>query len=281
MISLCYHSGGMVDKPLEWVIEHLSGIGYDGMEIVCGPKAHIRTDTLTDSRLREVKDALTTNGLKAAVINPYTAPNLMNMAKENPAEAERFYAQLMDIAAELGAGGVNFLTGWSSDGDADAWKVLIKTLQPMLKRAEHMGLTMNIHNHEATTIDAPDKVTLLIDHLGMPNLKLLCDITNFYILGSDIPETVHKLSDHIVHCHVKGVRGRYPFNEFLVPGEEGDELDFRTFAEALGRIGYDHYISVETFSRMREDKAQIAYEMMSTVLSELGLREKGKSPPPS
>ena len=272
MIGLCYHSGGMVDKPLEWVIEHLSGIGYDGIEIVCGPTAHIRTDDLTDSRLREVKDALTSNDMKVAVINPYTAPNLMNMAKEDQTEAERFYAQLMDIAVELGAGGVNFLAGWSADGDADAWKVLVKALKPMLERAECMGLTMNIHNHEATTIDAPDKVALLIDHLDMPNLKLLCDITNFHILGSDIAETVEKLGDHIVHCHVKGVKGRYPFNEFLVPGEEDDELDFRTFAEALARSGYDRYISVETFSRMREDKAQIAYDMMSAALSELSLR---------
>lgn len=272
MIGMCYHSGGMVDKPLEWVIEHLAGIGYDGIEIVCGPKAHIRTGDLTDSRLREVKDALASNGLKAAVINPYTAPNLMNMAKENQAEAERFYGQLMDIAAELGAGGANFLTGWSADGDADAWKVLIKALKPMLERAERMGLTMNIHNHEATTIDAPDKVALLIDHVGMPNLKLLCDITNFHILGSDIAETVHKLGHHIVHCHVKGVKGRYPFNTFLVPGEEDDELDFRTFAEALGHIGYDRYVSVETFSPMREDKAQIAYDMMSATLAKLKLR---------
>ena len=39
----------------------------------------------------------------------------------------------------------------------------------------------------------------------------------------------------------------YPYSTFLIPGEAGDELDFRTFAESLGKTGYDKYISVETF----------------------------------
>ena len=52
-----------------------------------------------------------------------------------------------------------------------------------------------------------------------------------------------------------------------------DELDFRTFAQTLGRHGYDKYISVETFSSMPLEKVEIAYDMMSTTLRDLGLRQ--------
>ncbi|MCD6520452.1 MAG: hypothetical protein J7M05_11080, partial [Anaerolineae bacterium] len=61
---------------------------------------------------------------------------------------------------------------------------------------------------------------------------------------------------------------------FLVPGEEGDELPFDAFARALGEVGFARYISVETFSWMREDKAELAYRMISETLHALGQREK-------
>jgi sugar phosphate isomerase/epimerase len=148
----------------------------------------------------------------------------------------------------------------------------VDILKKLARRAEELGVNLAIHNHEGHVIDAPDKCLVLIEHVGSPRLKVLCDITNFHILGSDIRWTVQRLAPHIVHCHEKGVQGKYPFAKFLVPGEEGDELDFDAFASALGDIGYDRTISVETFSHMRADKAQIAHGMMSERLKALGLR---------
>ena len=176
------------------------------------------------------------------------------------------------MAVALGAHGVNFLTGYGGDkGDAFAWKLLVDVLKPICRRAEELGITMNIHNHEATTIDSSSKVTLLIQHVESDSLKALNDITNFYHLDEDIAEVTEKLGHLTAHCHVKGVTGMYPYSTFLIPGEEGDELDFRTFAESLGKVGYDKYISVETFPQMRMEKAQIAYDMMARTLKELRL----------
>ena len=272
MIRLSYHAGGMKDQPLEKVLKILGDVGYDGVEMMCGPEAHIRSGEVTDSLLREVKGMVADHGLQVAVINPFTAPNLMAMADDDLDEAVRFYSLLQDVAVELGAGGVNFLSGWSQKGDPHAWKVLIEALKPICKRAGELGLTMNIHNHESNIIDSPNKVPLLIRHVGSPYLRSLNDITNFYHLGADIGRTTRELGPITSHCHVKGVRGMYPFSEFLIPGEEGDELDFRTFAEALGHAGYDRYISVETFPHMRMEKAEIAFRMMDSTLRELGLR---------
>ena len=274
MIGISYHAGGMKDRPLEEVVGILSSVGYDAIEMMCGPEAHIRSGEVTDALLNQVKRLCDDHGLKVAVINPFAGPGLYQLALEDPQKAIDHYALLQDVALALGAGGVNFLTGYGGDkGDNFAWRLLIDVLGPICARAERLGLTMNIHNHEATTIDAPDKVELLIRHVGSPALRLLNDITNFYHLGADVAEVTRRLAPLTVHCHVKGVKGMYPYSTFLIPGEEEDELNFRTFAQTLGEAGYDRYISVETFPWMRMEKARIAHEMISTTLRELGLRE--------
>ena len=273
VIGISYHAGGMKDIPLREVITILTDAGYDAIEMMCGPDAHIPSGEATDGLLKEVKAMVTDSGLKVSVINPFTGKGLYHLALENRQRAIDHYALLQDVAVTLDGGGVNFLTGYGGEsGDAFAWQLLVDVLKPICRRAEELGITMNIHNHEATTIDASSKVTLLIDHVGSDALRSLNDITNFYHLGEDIAEVTEKLGPLTTHCHVKGVTGMYPYSTFLIPGEEGDELDFRTFAESLGKVGYEKYISVETFPHMRMEKTQIAYDMMASTLKELGLR---------
>lgn len=273
MIGISYHAGGMKDLPLQEILTILSDVGYDAVEMMCGPEAHIPSGEVTDNLLKDIKKLITDHGLKVAVINPFTGKGLYHLALEDKQKAIDHYALLQDMAVALDASGVNFLTGYGGDkGDAFAWKLLVDVLKPICRRAEELGVTMNIHNHEATTIDSSSKVTLLIKHVESNSLKLLNDITNFYHMGEDIAEVTESLGPITAHCHVKGVTGMYPYSKFLIPGEEGDELDFRTFASTLGKVGYDKYISVETFPQMRIEKAEIAYNMMANTLDELGLR---------
>ncbi|MBC7235251.1 MAG: sugar phosphate isomerase/epimerase [Chloroflexi bacterium] len=272
MIGISYHSGGMVDKPLAWVIEHLAHIGYDGIEIVCGPEAHIRTGDPLPPQLDQTRTLLAEHGMAVVAINPYTQPPLAQFAHQDFEGAVARWSLLIDIAVELGSRNVNFLPGWLAEGDKQAWEVLIAALKALAPYAEGKGVNLAIHNHEGQIIDSPDKCLNLIEQVGSERLKVLCDITNFWILGADVEQAVRRVGPYITHCHQKGVAGKYPFNKFLVPGEEGDELPFLPFAHALGEIGYEGYISVETFSWMRADKAQIAYDLISKGLSALGLR---------
>lgn len=273
MIGISYHAGGMKDLQLQEILTILSNVGYDAVEMMCGPEAHIPSGEVTDNLLKEIRMLITDHGLKVSVINPFTGKGLYHLTLEDKQKAIDHYALLQDVAVALGASGVNFLTGYGGDkGDAFAWKLLVDVLKPICRRAEKLGITMNIHNHEANTIDSSSKVKLLIEHVESDSLKSLNDITNFYHMGEDIAEVTESLGPITAHCHVKGVTGMYPYSTFLIPGEEGDELDFRSFARSLGKVGYDKYISVETFPQMRIEKAEIAYNMMANTLNELGLR---------
>jgi sugar phosphate isomerase/epimerase len=273
MIGLSFHSGGLVDKPLSWVVPHLAEIGYDGIEIVCGPTAHLRPDAAPDE-LDTVRRHLEQYRLKVAAINPYTVKPLPEMARDGEAETRQFYERLVDIAVALGAPTVNFLTGKPAGSDADGWRGMINTLKPILHYAGERQIDLTIHNHENHLIDTPDKARLLIELTGLPNLKSLFDVTNFYILGSDVPDAVQRLAPFLRHAHIKGVVGMFPYNHFLVPGEPGDQFPFDPFAQALGEAGYEGYISVETFSYMREDKARLAFDFLAGRLKALGLRQQ-------
>lgn len=270
MIGISFHTGGFQDKPLDWVGRHVAAIGYDGIEIVCGPTAHIRTGLPLEPQLERARTLLSETGLRPVAINPYGVKPLPQYALEEDVEA--FYALLIDIAHGLGAPTVNFLPGRFPESCASAWRKIIEILKPLLYYAGERGVNMTIHNHENMVLDTPDKVRLVIEQVGLPNLKSLCDITNYYILGNDPAEAVERLAPWTVHCHLKGVVGKFPFHHFLAPGEPPDEFPFDGFAAALGKAGYDGCISVETFSYMREDKALVAYEMISERLRALGLR---------
>ena len=271
MIGISFHSGGMQDKPFAWVAQHLGSLGYDAVEIVCGPTAHIRTSEPLDRQLDAAAEVLAKNGLRAAAINPYGVKALPQYAQE--ADSYEFYTKLVDIAVALQAPTVNFLPGRFPDSCASAWRKIVEVAKPILHYAGERGVNLTIHNHENMVLDTPDKTRLIIEQVGLPNLKSLCDITNYYILGSDVAAAVERVGALTIHCHLKGVIGKFPFNHFLVPGEPGDEFPFDDFARALGRVGYTGCISVETFSFWREDKAKIAYDMISTRLAALGLRE--------
>ena len=273
MIGISYHSGGLADKPFPWVVQHLAGIGYDAIEIVCGPKAHILTGEPLEPQLEQAKALLAAAGLKVSAINPYTQPAMVQFAKEDYDEAVARWSLLVDIAVELGSANVNFLPGWLPEGDHKAWELLIKVLKDLTPYAEEKAINLAIHNHEAMIIDSPDKCLRLIEAVGSPRLKVLCDITNFWILGGDVKQAVHRVGPHIVHCHEKGVIGKHPYSKFIAPGAEGDAFPFDPFATALAEVDYDQYISVETFTHLPADKTQVAYDMISSRLRALSLRE--------
>lgn len=271
MIGISFHTGGFQDKPFDWVARHLGEIGYDGVEIVCGPAAHIRTGDPLEPQIEQVAGLLRETGLRPVAINPYGVQPLPNYAQEHDAYA--LYTKLIDIAAALGAPTVNFLPGRFPESCAAGWRKIVEVVKPLLHYAGERGVNMTIHNHENMVLDTPDKTRLIIEQVGLPNLKSLCDITNYYILGGEVADAVARVAPWTIHCHLKGVIGKFPFHHFVVPGEGPDEFPFDAFAAALGQHGYSGCISVETFAFMREDKARVAYAMMSERLAALGLRE--------
>ncbi len=267
-MKISFMTQAYADTPFEKIVPRLAKVGYDGVEPLAGPEGQLKPSELKDSDRRELGSLLTEHGMTIPVLNPYRE-SMVNMAKEGI--ARDFYGAIMELAVDLGTPTVNCLSGFFADGDREGWKILIDFFKELTRHAESIGICLSIHNHEANILDTVEKCTLMIEHVGSPNLKVTFDATNCYLLNVDVPQAAVYLGPHLNHCHLKGIKGKYPFTHFLVPGEEGDEMDFEALASALATVGYDGYISVETFPHMRDDKDRIAYEMMSSTLAGLGL----------
>ena len=274
-MKISFMSQAYFDTPFEEIVPRLAAVGYDGVEPLAGPEGQLKPSELKDSDRRALRALLADHSMEIPVLNPYRE-SMVTMAKDGMARG--FYGAIMDLAVDLGTPTVNCLSGFLPDGDREGWEILINFLMELTRYAESIGICLSIHNHEANILDTVEKCTLMIQHVGSPNLKVTFDATNCYLLNGDIPAAVAFLGPHLNHCHLKGITGKYPYTHFLVPGEEGDEMDFNAFAIALGRVGYTGSISVETFQHMRDDKDRVAYEMMSTTLARLGLREAPDSP---
>ena len=268
-MKISFMTQAYVDTPFEEIIARLASVGYDGVEPLAGPEGQLKPSELKDSDRRALRLLLSEHGMTIPVLNPYRE-SMVNMAKDGT--AREFYGAIMELAVDLGTPTVNCLSGFFAEGDREGWKILIDFFKELTRHAESTGICLSIHNHEANILDTVEKCTLMIQHVGSPNLKVTFDATNCYLLNVDVPKAVAYLGPHLNHCHLKGITGKYPFTHFLVPGEEDDEMDFEALANALGKLGYNGYISVETFAHMRDDKDRVAYEMMSKTLADLGLR---------
>ena len=273
-MKISFMSQAYGDTPIEEIITRLAAVGYDGVEPLAGPEGQLKPSELKDSDRRALRGHLADNGMEMPVLNPYRE-SMVNMAKDGT--ARNFYGAIMELAVDLGTPTVNCLSGFLPDGDREGWEILIDFLKALTRYAESIGICLSIHNHEANILDSVEKCMLMIQHVGSPNLKVTFDATNCYLLNGDVPKAVAFLGPHLNHCHLKGIKGKYPYTHFLVPGEEADEMDFNAFAVALGSVGYTGSISVETFHHMRDDKDRVAYEMMSATLSRLGFRERPDS----
>ena len=69
MIGISYHAGGLQDLPLEDVIKILADTGYDAIEMMCGPDAHIDSNTVTGERAKQVKKMVDNHNLAVSVVN--------------------------------------------------------------------------------------------------------------------------------------------------------------------------------------------------------------------
>ncbi|USB34387.1 sugar phosphate isomerase/epimerase family protein [Paenibacillus sp. YPG26] len=91
----------------------------------------------------------------------------------------------------------------------------------------------------------------LIDAIGEPNVGLLFDSFHWFTSGGTAQDILNLRSEQIVLVHMNDAPNE-PVDEQLdqvrlLPGE--GIIDLAAMFESLGRIGYDSYVSVETFGK--------------------------------
>jgi fructoselysine 3-epimerase len=248
--------------PLDEAIRRLAAIGYDGVEIGCAAP-HAWPPYLNSDRRRQIRRLLESCHLEAVSLlaTPGGGPGL-NPASPLPEEREatvKYYSEVIDLAADLGAGKVLYIAGWQIFGTSrqQAWDWSRDCLDRISSYAEAKNIVLVVEATAASTnlIETADDALELMRSVSRKNVKVMLD-TLHIIYRNDIPaDYVRVMGKDLVHVHVSD-------RDRLLPGE--GRVDWLGFMQALLEAKFDGFVTMEIGIDSRlADPDQIARTALS------------------
>ena len=277
-MKLGYSTWGMPKVPIDRALEHLSSLGYDGVELTVIPGYTTELSTLDAEERGRIKRLFRQYRLALPAIAAHSS--LLESDPDRHAANVGWLKSAIDLAVDLTPGtdppAVNTTPGGRPDGWEEIREVLVERTQELLEYASARGVTLAMEPHVGACIDRPDRMVWLIERVDSPFLKVNFDISHFDVMGMTIEETVPVLAPLSIHTHVKDQRGRHPDFEFLIPGE--GPFDYVRYLEAMRSAGYTGFITVEVsmMVQRRTDydpyaAADLSYRTLSSAFEKAGI----------
>jgi sugar phosphate isomerase/epimerase len=275
-MKMGYATMSFGEQPIDIAIGAISRLGFDGIELCTWKGLPADLDLLDEERQKEIKYLAEEAGLIINAVGGHVG-YIETDEKKRIASINRTKNNI-DLAVELGATVVDTFSGASRQDipEERAWELLVDSISDCADYGAERGVFIGFEPHIGMLVDTPEKVLRLLSSVKSSSLKVNLDVSHFAIFGLHIPDVVRLLSRHMIHTHLKDVRGVYPEFEFLIPGE-GD-LNIREFVMALKENGYDGFVTSE-ISVMRQRwcdydpfyAAELTHRTVSYVFKELGL----------
>ena len=255
-----------IEKPSDpgypsWdrVLDEVAGAGYAGVEL--GPLGYFPTDPATLRAELDRRGLVLSAGVVMEVLH-------------DPGTTDAVVAKARDICAvlqPLGTDRLVLIAGWTPSRVATAgrpaaaerlgtsgWRRLLETTERVAEAAAAAGVTTAFHPHAGTDLETSDEVERLLADTD-PALVTLCLDTGHCLYGGIDPvELLVEHGDRVTHVHFKDVDPAVleavrteglPFWEayrrgIFCPLGRG-AVAFDRVADALARIGYDGWATVE------------------------------------
>ncbi len=246
--------------PLSESITLAQKLGFEGIQVYA-TTGEFSPETLTAEQKQSFKEQLKAAGLEISALCGDMGGYGFQIAEDNPERIEKT-KRIVDLAEEFGTNVVTTHIGVIPDDKANPrYKVMVDALTECGRYAKEKGITLAIETGPET---APTLLQFLKDTDGGVGVNL--DPANFVMVtGQDPVEAVELLGEYIVHTHVKdgvmlkrtdpeiiydhfatgGIEALNVADYFLeTPLGEGD-VDFPKYIEALRKVGFDGYLTVE------------------------------------
>lgn len=243
-------SGTLLNMEIEALCALLRGIGYEGIELL--PQLALG-DSIPQARvLRAVRD----NDLQISEVvlqRDFVTPD----GDEREA-AICFVEEALPRVADLGVRTVNLFTGpqpWlphpvrvGADVTAtQAWEWVFAAFDRLLPAAEKHSIRIAVENVYGMMAHDIYTNLFLQDHYRSPSLGVNLDPSHDVLYdNTDMSFLVNTWGkDRIFHIHLKDAVGVPQNGKFVFPLLGEGEVNWQDFFDALSRIGYDGYASVE------------------------------------
>lgn len=230
------------------LLDRISAFGYDAVEVVVGERPLCP---------RALADRLGRLGLSASVscaIPPERAPGSPDPASRHA--ALRFFRRCFETAAAVGASnfvGPLYLSGLPVRPRTQAerqteWRSAADTLREAARIASDYGVTLCIeplNRYKTDLINTVRQGILMVDEIGLPNVKLLYDTYHANIEERSLTGAIGRMGTrYLGEIHLCE-------NDKGAPGT--GHIDFPAVAAALRQIGFDGFAVFESFPPFGKD----------------------------
>jgi len=224
--------------------------GYDAIEIAPFTLAdHVTAVSATERR--RVRDAAARAGLAISGIHwvlvkteglHLTHPDLA--VRERTA---RYFLDLVEFCADLGGRIIvvgspkqrNLLPGVAAE---QAWEWAQGVFAPAVRQAREREVTICLEPlapTETNFINTAAEAIRFVRQLDSPSFKIILDVKAMCSETKPVPQIIRDSWPHFAYLHA---------NDPNLKGPGFGDVDFRPIADALHKIGYEGFVSVEVFN---------------------------------
>ncbi len=239
-------------RPPEEAFPLLARLGYRNLDVLAyGQQAHL-SRAMDRARRRQMYDLARAHGLRIVSLAGSVGGKFnSDLPEERRQEVARVREEI-DLAVEAGAEVVRVSPGEGEDADRTMSRS-IPHLQAAASYAEQQGVRLGMENHSGSLTGNPEAIAALCRAVGSPFLGVIYEPGNLFGINRDYKADLETQKAHVVHVHLKDGYPHYfgPKNDTFAPQRlfctvfgEG-RLDIPWILDALGRLGYDRYVSVE------------------------------------
>jgi protein FrlC len=245
--------------PLEYTIEHIAKIGYDGIEIGAA-SPHCYPPTTSKARREHIRDVLAANNIALSSMLPALSGGPgNNVASPIPEERRHTieeYKQVVELCAFWGGKIVLYIPGWIVWGTSrpQAWEWSLQALREIAATARDHGVTMVIEptSFDSNLVDTVDQAVEMAEELGAENVGVMFDTFHILYRREVLSDYVYRAGKYLKHIHISD-------NDRLPPGR--GRGDFISLIAALHEVGYSGWLAMELgFDRRDIEPDKVARE---------------------
>jgi sugar phosphate isomerase/epimerase len=257
-MNLAFSSNAYLRYTFAEAARRIAALGYTGIEIMADVP-HAWPAFLLDEQKRDIKKALTDNGLAISNVNAFMM-NAINDARQrywHPSwiEPDRHYRQVridhtlraLDLAAELGAPCITTEPGGPLEPE-QSWdeglKLFLEAILPVGEHARSVGVDLLVEPEPGLLIETAEQFERFMAHVNNPAIALNFDIGHFYCVNDEPVAALGRLAKYLRHVHLEDIAASR-VHHHLIPGDGA--IDLKGCLGALRELGYPGWVTIELY----------------------------------
>lgn len=225
--------------------------GFDGVELFLSP-----SEPASIPAVRRILDGVGLERTTCSVL-PREA-NLIDADRETRARGRRFLTQCIERTAELGSklicgplyAALGTMTGRRRTDEE--WKRAVEGLHAAAEQARKFGITLCVeplNRFETYFLNTLGDASQLVHDVGDPNVLIHFDTFHANIEERDPANSLRAVAKDLGHVHISE-------NDRGIPGTGHN--DWRGILRALKEMGYEGWMTIESFAQPEPELAAAA-----------------------